>query len=154
MAIARLIVCERTGSWAAALRRVLPGGELPLRETRSLDECAAELAAAPSSVVVLEVSPGNLEAVSRLLAEWNVSFPLARGLVVTAGSLSADDAQLLREAGAVDVVCSPRRLAPWSGVVRRHSSRLPAEAMDPVEQVWASLPWAAYASGSVRDETG
>ena len=49
IATGRLIVCERSGTWAAALRRELAEAGVGLGETRSLVECWESLAAATAS---------------------------------------------------------------------------------------------------------
>src|SRR5207247_1424188 len=107
--------------------------------TRSLDECQDELAAAPASLVVLELSQGNLDGLPRHLTDWNRRFPLARAIVVAERKWEPYE-WLMREAGAIDFISSPRRLAPLAGVVRRHLGRLPATLSDPAEQIWSSLP--------------
>ena len=76
----RVIVYERSGRWAAALREQLPP-EIALAETRSLGECSAELALSPGSVLALEVTERNLAAVVDLLGGLNRRDPLARALV-------------------------------------------------------------------------
>ena len=50
---ARLIVCERTGRWAVALRAELAGAGVRVWETRLLDDCWNEMAKSPAL-------PGNL----------------------------------------------------------------------------------------------
>jgi len=149
MLAARLIVCERTNFWAAALARRLADPEFQIRNTRSLEECHAELTAAPASLVVLELWERNLDGVLARLAAWNELFPLARAAVVAERRLSAYD-ELVREAGAVDFVSAPRRLGSLTGIARRHWRRLPASMADPAERIWQGLPWAAHASGSQR----
>ena len=52
---ARLIVCERTGRWAVALRRELADAGVRVWETRTLADCWNELAESPASFVVLEL---------------------------------------------------------------------------------------------------
>src|SRR5262249_28070256 len=143
----RLIVCERTTFWAAALRRLLSECEIQVRQTRSLDECRKELAAAPASLVVLELSPGNVLGVLQCLTDWNGEFPLARPVVVAERGLAAFE-WLVREAGAVDFISSPRRLGFLAGIARRHAERLPVSLSDPAEQIWSTLPWSAYAAAA------
>ena len=54
-AAARLLVCERTGRWAVALRRELAEVGVRVWESRTLDFCWNELAASPASFLVLEL---------------------------------------------------------------------------------------------------
>lgn len=137
---ARVIVCERSGRWAADLRRELGGG-VPLRETRSLAECWEALAEAPASLLVIELARGNMDGVLARLARLGDDFPLARAAVVADRSL-ADYQWLLREAGAVYFTCSPRQLAPLADLTARHLAQAPAPPpLGTTEQIWASLPW-------------
>ena len=54
----RVIVCERSRKWASAIARHLPGVSV-LRQTRGLTEARAELASAPASLLVLELTAEN-----------------------------------------------------------------------------------------------
>ena len=78
---ARLIVCERTGRWAVALRRELADAGVRVWETRTLADCWSELAESPASFVVLELR-GDVAGLLALLARQPREFPLARVAVV------------------------------------------------------------------------
>ena len=52
-AAARLIVCERTGLWAAALRRALGPAEVRVQDTRTVPQAFRELRAAPAGFLVI-----------------------------------------------------------------------------------------------------
>jgi hypothetical protein len=162
-AAARLIVCERTGHWAAALRRELeraggggpfragraaevpaasPNASLPPRidETRSLAHAFRALAEAPASFLIVELSRGNVDALlDRMpdLARW---YPLAR-LAVLSDRRLAGWGWLLREAGAVWHASSPRRLAPLLATARRHLATAPRPRRSLRDRIWAGLPW-------------
>ena len=136
---ARLIVCERTGRWAIALRRELAGAGVRVWETRTLDDCWNELAASPASFVVLELSRDRgrlLEHLARQLRE----FPLAR-VSVAADRGQADYEWLVREAGAVHFVHSPRRVGALAQLICRHLAQIPPPQQGFVERIWAGLPW-------------
>jgi hypothetical protein len=161
------IICERTNRWASALRLALDraaaggGACYRLREVRSLHEIASELARRPESLVALEVHDRNLSNVLAWLAAAEQQFPQARCLALVDRSLSAggpsvrshsresvtDVCDALREAGAMDVAESPRRLASALELGRRHAAAnvahdtVPAEERSFVEQLWATLPW-------------
>ena len=138
---ARLIVCERTGRWAVALRRELDGMGVRAYETRSLAECFDELAQSPAGLAVVELTAAGVTALLRRLAQWQRDFPLARMAVVADRSLAGCE-WLLREAGAVHFTCSPRQLGPLARLVRRHLAKAPsAPPASLSEQIWASLPW-------------
>jgi len=162
-AAARLILCERTGRWAAALRRELeaqqrkrascaepPAGisdktyvsPLPPRveETRSLARAFRALAEAPASFLIVELSRANVDALLGRMAELARWFPLAR-LAVLSDRRLAGYGWLMREAGAVWHTCSPRRLAPLAALARRHLVSGPRPRRTLREQIWAGLPW-------------
>lgn len=61
---ARLIVCERTGRWAVALRRELAGSGVRVHESRSIAECWQGLAESPAGFAVVELTGGNLASVA------------------------------------------------------------------------------------------
>ncbi len=138
--VARLIVCERSGRWAVAMRRELVADGIRVHETRSLAECWEVLAAAPGSFVVVELTPANAETLLGRMAWLHSEFPLARITVVADRGLAAYE-WLMREAGAVYFTCSPRRLGPAARLVRRHLDQVPSPPQSVVERIWASLPW-------------
>lgn len=136
----RLIVCERTGRWAMALRRELAGTDIRPRETRSLADAWDALTRSPSSFIVVELSAGNAPELLRRLERLGHDYPLARAAVVSHRRLAPFET-LLREAGAVHYVCSPRRLPALADVLARHLAQAPAPPRGWAERVWAGLPW-------------
>jgi hypothetical protein len=162
-AAARLILCERSGRWAAALRRELErqqrrrasGAEAPegvsdekcaspwpprIEETRSLAHAFRALAEAPASFLIVEITRANVDALLGHMAELDRWFPLAR-LAVLGDRRLAGYGWLMREAGAVWHTCSPRRLAPLAALARRHLASAPSPRRGLREQIWAGLPW-------------
>jgi hypothetical protein len=140
---ARLIVCERTGQWAVALRRELVRlgkAGVRFRETRSVGECWRLLYDDRASFMVVEVTPSNVQAVLERLAELERDFPAVRVAVVVDWAFRFAE-PILREAGAVHFVDSPRRLKPLAEIACRHLDRAPKPKLGLVEQVWADLPW-------------
>ena len=105
------------------------------------------LAECPAGFVVIELTAGNVDAVLSRMARFERDFPLARVAVVAARSM-ASYRWLLREAGAVDFVTSPRRLAalgrPGLPPPRPGAPR----AAEPIRADLERLPWAASGSGS------
>jgi hypothetical protein len=137
---ARLIVCERSGRWAVALRCHLAGAGVRVHESRTFSDCWELLREAPGSFLVVEVTAAETEGLLRRLARLHREFPLAR-LAVVADRSQAGCQWLMREAGAVHFVCSPRQLGPLAGVVCRHLAQVPAPPQTLSERIWASLPW-------------
>jgi hypothetical protein len=136
---ARLIVCERTGRWAVALRRELAEAGVRVWETRTLADCFQELAESPASFAVLELG-GDFDELLCRLARRPREFPLARLAVVADRSL-ADYEWLMREAGAVYFLCSPRKVGPLAQLACRHLAQVPPPQQSLTERIWTSLPW-------------
>lgn len=134
-----VIVCERRGLWAAGLRRHLPR-EFPISETRTLADCRHQLAAAPTSLLVVELLPTGVPGTLELLGDLGRSFPLARAVAVAARGLEPYE-WVLREAGAIHFTTSPRESDVLARLAVRHVARLPAERATLAAQIWDSLPW-------------
>ena len=137
---ARLIVCERSGQWSSALRAELAGAGIRLWECRSLPEAWDALAQTPAAFLIAEVARENLEDLLRRMAWFSCDFPRGRIAVVGRRSMARFE-WLLREAGAVHFLASPRRLRSLAGIVIRHLARVPPPQQTMVERIWASLPW-------------
>lgn len=136
---ARLIVCERTGRWAAAIRHELKGSGVRVWETRGLDDCWNELANSPASFVVLELGGDVVELLGRMAAQPR-AFPTAR-LAIVADRRLADHEWMMREAGAVEFVDSLRRVGRLAQLACRHLAQIPPPQLGLTERIWASLPW-------------
>ncbi len=141
----RLIVCERRGDWATALSPHLPA-DIRLCQTRSLGECLVELAAAPASLVAVELPAGsafNVRSLENML-DWldrvSHGFAWARLVVVTDPS-AAPWEWLLREAGAAQVWHSTREACQLARLAVRHRHLLPPPQGSMTERLWAELPW-------------
>jgi len=137
---ARLIVCERTGRWAAALRMELAEAGVRVWETRSLAECWETLAAAPGNFVVVELIAATADDLLGKMVGLEHRFPRTRVAVVADRSL-AEYEWLLREAGAVHFTCSLRQLAPLARAACRHLAQVPTPRQGLAERIWAGLPW-------------
>jgi hypothetical protein len=136
-----IIVCERRDLWAPALRRAL-GDSVALRSTRSLAECAEELAAAPGSLVTVELTARAVAALAEFIVRASEGLSPTRVIVVAERRL-AEYKWWMREAGAVHFATSPRRLGMLQGLIARHAREVPGPPMSPRERIWARLPWAA-----------
>ena len=137
---ARLIVCERTGRWAVALRREVDGSDVRVHETRSIAECWQQLAESPAGFVVVELTGSNLSSLLERLARLPRELPLARVAVVADRRLAKYE-WLIREAGAVHFTCSPRQLGPLARAAAGHLDQAPSPPKTLVEQIRAGLPW-------------
>jgi hypothetical protein len=136
---ARLIICEKNGRWAVALRREI-AGKCRVFETRSLEECWEELAKCPASWLVLEASETNVEPLAGRLANLGRDFAGARAMICGERNMAPWE-WLLREAGAVHAVFSPRELAPAARMALCHLAQAPEPQRSFREHVWDRLPW-------------
>jgi hypothetical protein len=123
-----------------ALRRELTGAGVRVWETRTLADCWTELDASPASFVVVELG-GDLSGLLGRMARRPREFPRAR-LAVVADRVLAGHEWLMREAGAVHFVCSPRRVGTLAQLACRHLAQVPPPQQSLTERIWASLPWA------------
>jgi hypothetical protein len=137
---AKLIVCERTGRWAVAMRRELADAGVRVWETRALADCRDELIENPASFVIVELGSSS-GGVLRFLASISRRFPAAR-VAVVADRSRADYELLMREAGAVHFVYSPRRIGMLARLACRHLAQAPSTQHSFAERIWSSLPWA------------
>ena len=133
------IICERSSSWAAAMRAMVMDIGARIRETRTLAECEIELEHSPTAVVAVEVTAENLARTLHCVDAWRATYPGALPVAL----LAREDRQyeeVLREAGAAHVATGPRRLHGIAELIevrtRRRSGR-----PNMLEQVWAGLPW-------------
>jgi hypothetical protein len=139
-AAAKLIVCERSGRWAVALRRELADAGVRVWETRTLADCRDELVANPASFALVELGP-SAGGLLRFLAAQPRQFPAAR-LAVVASRSQAGYEWLMREAGAVHFLSSPRQVAVLARLACRHLAEVPPPQQSLADRIWAGLPWA------------
>jgi hypothetical protein len=148
MSDARVIVCEKTGRWAIALRRALNDPPEHISETRSFQACWLELEQHPASLVALEFFPDDLETLLRRMMGLQRRYRRAR--VVVLGERGSEHCEwVLREAGAVHVLFSPRSLVATARLVKRHIDSVPPAEFDIGEDVRRRL---ALARRARRDE--
>lgn len=138
---ARLVVYEKSGRWAAQLRRLLQGDGRWVAESRSVPQWFDVLAEHPASLCVVEATAGNLEQLHIALMCSREEFPLAR-TVVAADDLPSDAMWALREAGAIHAVDALRRLDRVVALWRRQMEKYPPRAQTEFDRVVAELPWA------------
>jgi len=138
---ARLIVCERTGQWAVALRRELNAMGVRVWETRSLADCWDELAISPASFMIVELAD-NAGPLLRRMTRLPREYPAARVAIIADRSFVQYE-WLLREAGAVHFLYSPRQVGTLAEMIGRHLAQAPITQQTLTEQIWTALPWGA-----------
>lgn len=170
MSAARWLICERSTRWAAALRILLEPhrsparrGGISLNEVRTLQECTPRIREAAIALVFIEVTPTNVAHVLSWLADVSCSQPRRQYIALvdyqfeafdttTAGQrasfATSETVAALREAGAADVVFSPRQLKSILPVAKpvQQNATTPefarAELGQSVEAwAWSLLPW-------------
>ncbi|HEX5471639.1 MAG TPA: hypothetical protein VFW73_07115 [Lacipirellulaceae bacterium] len=164
LANCKWIVCEQSGRWTAALRIAFARTSLanlapPLYEVRSLAELTARLDEHRDSLGLIEVRQANFAEVLELLVQsvtgrpsWFVALlddSLWQGDVTDSARIGhkQEVADMLWEAGVVDVVDSPRRLKGLLelpgrvAAARRPMVRPSANSQTFSEWAWSLLPW-------------
>jgi hypothetical protein len=134
------VVCEKSGRWAAQLRRLLGGDGRWIAETRSVSQWLDALAEHPESLCVVETTGANLERVYSALTQVGRKYPLAR-TVIASDELPAEAVWALREAGAIHAVDALRRLDGVVALWRRHAERFPPRGASELDRIVAGLPW-------------
>lgn len=140
MPVAQLIICEKSGKWAAALRRELgPQHAHRLFESRLIQHCQEQLAASPCSIAALEQTWKNYDSVLLLIDRIQRQFPSARSIVLD----TTGDSQLSRMtkiAGAIHIARSRLMLRHAARLALRHFARFP-ETSSQFEELVRRLPW-------------
>jgi len=107
---AAIVVWERTGVWAAAIRRELPRSIRPVLEARSWDECVAHCGEHQSAWLSLELRTDNAVVIGQTLLTLQRQFPNARPVVVADPTFATLEFAL-RDCGALAVLTSVRQIA-------------------------------------------
>ena len=144
MANASLIVCEKSGRWALALRSTVRES-VRVVETRALSQAEQALRSAPASLVALDVAAVKLPQVVDFAIRARRDYPAARLLALLDASLESA-APLLREAGVSDIFYSPLQAAAIARLALQHVLVSPAEDRPLRESIAARLPWETWAT--------
>jgi hypothetical protein len=145
MSTCHLIICEKMGRWAAALRLALEGQEPHIVETRSLAGCERALAKSPWSLMAIEATAANLEAVLDFVLRATARFPHL-SVVVLLDSDASEAAALFCEAGAIGVVVSLLEAPRLARLARRQFAIAPQHEPGLAEFVASRMPWPAHAT--------
>jgi hypothetical protein len=99
-----------------------------------------ELRTRTAALVAVEVSPDNAEAVCRRLADLTQRPQRVYAILLADRSLQKAE-WLLREAGAVQVLFSPRDVLRLRPLWERFRVQKPSSRTTFREHVWSRLPW-------------
>jgi hypothetical protein len=136
----KVILCEKSGRWAAALRRALRDEPPSISETRSLSQCEEALAVEPAALVAIEVNSKTLDPLVQIIARVRKERPFARVVALLDSGL--DHAEpVLREAGAVDIFPSLRDAPMLAQLARRHLALTLPARQSVHEAIAEQLPW-------------
>ena len=138
----RLILSERQGDWATALVRLDRDVSPFLCETRSLQQMQDSLEISPCSLLGIELTKTNFEAVLDTLVWLPRSYPEAIAVILTNRHLRGYE-WVLRQAGAIDFLVSNRDLPSLIKTTRRHLQLTSADSPIPLPNIWQRLPWPA-----------
>lgn len=135
-----LIVVEPDSHWGPVLRSALAGRGLSVVECRSLAECEQRLTAFPWSVAALFATLPNSAPVIAFLAELRQRWEHAWGVGLVSVEATALE-PLLREAGAVDVLCSVVQADRLVRLALRQAAAAPPQRCS--DEAWLEelLPW-------------
>lgn len=145
------ILCEQTGRWAAALRlgAAQPAtARLALRliEVRSLAELKSQSDERSIDLTLIEVGQSNLAGVMEFLVNCQSHMGRFVALLDERREQASQMADVLWEAGAVDVFQSPRHLHRLFAISERFSASPPpldkallGDAF--ADWAWSTLPW-------------
>jgi hypothetical protein len=140
----RLILCEKNPHFAPAVRRELTGNSIQMIETRGLAACEAALAESPESLVAIETTVANLEAVVDFVLNLGSRYPRARAVALLNTDMAAAET-LLAEAGAIAVFHSLLDAPALARLAERKAGGVSPEDLSLQEFVAERLPWPAYA---------
>ncbi|MDE0736491.1 MAG: hypothetical protein OSB47_11755 [Pirellulaceae bacterium] len=94
----------------------------------------------PASFLGLELTGDNFESVACSLKELSRDYPRARAVVLTSRPFQHYE-WILREAGAVDFLASPRRLRLLAAMANRHIGQIQPDSTIADQTIWQRLPW-------------
>ena len=109
-------------------------------ETRTLEDCWRLLDDSPASLLILELTMSNAQALIERLVDLTDHYPAARAIVCGQRRLRPYE-WVVREAGAVEALFSPRRIERAARLVERHMASAPQQDLTFRESVWRRLPW-------------
>jgi hypothetical protein len=142
----QIILYETSGHWATLIRgRLLE--EFALIETRSIDETTDTLQKFRKSLVLLQLHPRQSKRIVTLLRRLDFEFRQSSAVVLGDRRLRPAWEDLVREAGAIDYIKSPRQIGRLINLIEHHSQlvRRNASEIDSdlflEERILANLPW-------------
>lgn len=136
----RIILCEQSGVWAAAMLRAEPNIRKYWKRFFGWSAAWEAFQARPGSFLVVELWPNNLPEILDAL-RWIDRFAPESRLAVVADRRWAESEWFFRQAGVVHFTTSPRQVRPLVEMALRHLKRHWRPAQSLAERIWRRLPW-------------
>jgi len=131
-----LVVCEKSGVWAVALRAALADDASTVIETRSFTDCEAALQT--TGMAAIEALPDDRDDLLQLIVRLaSHGVPVA---VLTSASFRAWE-PLLREAGALHVIYNRRQARSIARIFGRYQQQIESTPLSLEEQIKERMPW-------------
>ncbi len=146
----RLILCEQSGIWAAAMRRAYPQVSRYWRRFPTWWASWEAFRQRPQSFLVVELTSENLSEILNAL-RWMECFAPGGRLAVLADRRWAGLEWMLREAGIVHWTTSLRAVGPLVEMALGHLKRSARPAATLRERIWRRLPWAKAAQKDTQE---
>ncbi len=144
-----IVTCEPGSTWAVAVRKALDSLNLSsvrVIETRTLEACSDAIRAGSRRLTLVCWRPEAADEQLRWI--WRSTRQDAKPRIVLAQIAASDPrAWLARELGAARTFATTREIRAASSWIRTSlDDQLPTQFNTIREEVYASLPWAAYAT--------
>lgn len=132
-----LVICEKTGEWAAVFRRHFE----QVFETRFLADCGRFVEAHPQAVTVLETGCWEPAEVADWVTSIRAGFPDLLILAIVSRESSGTWHCWLREMGVSDLLASFQDVPRVKHQVQRHFQRFRSGPLSLEQRIWNNLPW-------------
>jgi hypothetical protein len=150
MSACRLIVFEKTSHWAVVLRAELAGKPPRLVEVRSWADCQAAVSQSLFSLVAIEVTAANVEAAVERVVWLTREHPNCRVAALLAPEFCEAEPLaaewLVREAGAIEAICSVLEVPRLARLASRLAARAPRRSQSIEEFIADRIPWPGLAT--------
>ena len=103
-------------------------------------ECQRLFEMMPASLLVLELTNGNVKSIIEVLPDFIRQYAQARFLVLGERDCRPYE-WLVRESGASEAIFSPRQATQVIRVIEAHFRSIPSNQETPKQRIFSRLPW-------------
>ena len=125
--VTRLIFCEKTNWWATKFRQICGERELPVEETRLLDDLNVFDAPDADALIAIELNPDNIAQAAILVQRIVSSRSQCRCVALIRRDLTPCSTAI-RGVGFIDVFTAPLELPRLARLTQRHLSLSPEQS--------------------------